>query len=136
MKLPRVRFTVRRLMVLVAIVGIFVGLGVEGAKRRARFRELAAKHQEKGMQWFAFFPGGKSQHQDEMMRLYEERVGPTIEYYCGLRDKYERASLYPWLPVGSDPPPPPEPATSYPWLPIVPGQPEPKQIPSAAKGEL
>jgi len=126
MRFPRPRFTVRRLMITVGIVAVILGLAVWGEKRRARFRELAAKHYDQGMRWFVLFPGGDSEDQRRMMRLYEERVGPSVEHHASLRDKYERATRYPWLPVGPDPPAPPEPATSYPWLPIINGMPEPK----------
>jgi hypothetical protein len=118
--LPRPWFTVRRLMVAVAIVAVILGVLVEGERRRTRFRELAAKHYDRGMRWFVLFGGGESDYQRKMMRLWEERVGATVESHANLRDKYERAAHYPWLPVGADPPAPPEPATSYPWLPIEP----------------
>jgi hypothetical protein len=125
MHLPRPRFTLRRLMVAVAIVAIIIGVVVEGERRRARFRELAANHYERGMRWFVLF-GGESDYQRNMMQLWEERVGPTVEYHATLRDKYEQAARYPWLPVGADPTAPPEPATSYPWLPIEPEPSEPE----------
>ncbi len=44
MRVPRVRFTVRRMMVAVAVVGFLAGLGVELAKQRSRFGVLAAEH--------------------------------------------------------------------------------------------
>src|SRR5512144_337330 len=45
MKLPRVRFTVRRLMVAVATTAILIGTGMEGGRliRRARYCQRWAK---------------------------------------------------------------------------------------------
>jgi len=43
MRLPRVRFTVRRMMVAVAMVGMVLGI-VQFVQRRDAFREKAAEH--------------------------------------------------------------------------------------------
>ena len=51
------------------------------------------------------------------MRLWEERYGPIVAYHGKLREKYERAARFPWLPVASDPPgpsTPPWPPTDWP----------------------
>ena len=113
MRLPQIRFTIRHLMVLVALVGLAVGMIVEGEKRRTRFRNLAAEHLERGMRYFILFGGGDSEYQRKSMRLWEERYGPIVAYHGKLREKYEWAGRFPWLPVASDPPEPPAP----PWPP-------------------
>jgi len=124
MRLTRSQFTIRRLMLAVGIVAVIVGLIVEGEKRRARFHKFASKHYDEAARYFVMFAGGESAER-ESMRLWEERVGPTVKHHADLRDKYERAARQPWCPLEPDPPAPPKPATSYPWLPITPGSTEP-----------
>jgi hypothetical protein len=112
MRLTRVRFTVRRLMAAVAVVGVIAGLLVEGERRRVRFRDLAAWHEAEVMRYFVLIPGGESEYQRRAFQRYEEVFGPTIIYHGSLRLKYERAARLPWLPVTPDPPPPPAPIES------------------------
>ena len=95
MPLPRPRFTVRTLMVAVAIVAVVLGGSIE---RRNRFRKLAALHQSK-------------------FNILLER-SPCIGFFGGAVDrlgwhetmkfKYDDAARYPFLPVRPDPPEPPE----------------------------
>lgn len=89
MKLPRVRFSVRRMMIAVALVAVVLGLMV----RRANFLREKSR-------WDSFIS----------MRIYS--VGSSGARYFDkvnvdkaiiLRDKYERAARYPWLPVAPDP---------------------------------
>jgi hypothetical protein len=40
MRLPRVRFTMRRMMIAVAVVGLLIGWGIESERRRVRFERL------------------------------------------------------------------------------------------------
>jgi hypothetical protein len=80
MKLPRVRFTVRRMMVAVAVLALAVGWWKQGERRRARFRALAIVH------------------------LIEANE-PT-DYHGRTAVKYMWATRYPWLPVAPDPPEP------------------------------
>jgi hypothetical protein len=92
MKLPRPRFSVRWLMILVAVVAVAMPLVPRARKwadrRSKEFRRLSAIHE------------------------IEEIIGkvnaePTREsYHKELAAKYEWASRYPWLPVWPDPPEP------------------------------
>lgn len=101
MKLPRVRFTVRRLMVATAIVACIVRVGVELEPRRARFvrRAVGCLRRENLASSSAF-------------RLRESgdpsyfRAARRAEFYGRLREKYELAAEHPWLPVWPDPPAP------------------------------
>lgn len=45
MRLPRPRFTVRRLMILVAFAGLLTAGWIEGERRRARFETQSMIHQ-------------------------------------------------------------------------------------------
>jgi hypothetical protein len=115
--LPRIRFTVRRLMVLVAILGLVVGVIVLSERRRVWFRGLANEHLEKGLRYFVVLGGGDSEYQRKSLRLWEERYGAFVAHHGRLHDKYEWAARYPWLPVAADPPEPaapPWPPTEWP----------------------
>jgi hypothetical protein len=113
MRLPRICFTIRHLLILVAFVALGGGVMVEGERRRARFRGVAAKHQEEAERYFILLGGGDSEYQRKLLRLWEETYMPIVAYHAKLRDKYEWAARFPWLPVASDTPAPPAP----PWPP-------------------
>jgi hypothetical protein len=86
MQLPRPRFTVRRMMVAVAILGLSLGFLAE---RRARFLRVAAQHKSQtDWPWAFHLPPG------------------VVSYDIEMQLKYERAARYPWLPVEPDPPRP------------------------------
>jgi hypothetical protein len=81
MPLPRARFTVRRMMVAVAVSGVAsVWWAKQGERRRAEFLDASANH--------ALFSVGRGDYHDRMSA------------------KYERAADFPWLPVWPDPPHP------------------------------
>ena len=128
MKLPRVRFTVRRMMVVVAVVAI--GLGVHG--QLARWRQLARDYEIAAARlkvtvarWRAM--GNRSQEQwaahcravDERNRRGPPSYGWAEPYepepaaarrwadYLDLRrKKLRRAAKQPWWPLEPVPPPP------------------------------
>jgi hypothetical protein len=106
MKLPR--FTIRRMMVGVAILGLSLGFLAE---RRARFLRIAARHEESS----------------RFYRLYPGFYIPSGAFYdIEMELKYERAARYPWLPVEPDPPEP------KPWLPVGLEPPEPPPDPEGS----
>jgi hypothetical protein len=92
MRLPRVRFTVRRMMVAVAVLSLLIGWGIESGRREGRFRTAARVH------WLASFgraPDGPGQVTEAGLRWHDR-----------MAEKYDRAARYPWLPVEPDPPEP------------------------------
>jgi hypothetical protein len=119
MRLPRM--TMRRWMIVVAVVGIVLGLTIERAaldhlgvalgavvgivlgvtiERRNRFRKIAAHHQAQfrklvSQGHIVLFAGSSD---DPIMRC--------LERHESMRLKYEHAARYPWLAVHPDPPPP------------------------------
>lgn len=97
-RLPRVRFTVRRMMVGVAIVALIL-VGSRIVWLRHRYRNLAQSYDVKE---FALAFGV----QDERVSVESVRAWKKIEYYAALKRKYERAASRPWVPVPPDPPPP------------------------------
>jgi hypothetical protein len=97
------------MMVLVAIVGLVLGSLIE---RRCRFRRLASHHQAECERLLRMpiimFAGSED---DPVMR--------RLEWHLPRRFKYERAALYPWLSIESEPPEP-----EYVGRPFTPGTPE------------
>ncbi len=135
MKNPRVRFTVRRLMVAVAVVALLVtsSLRVDTLIRRSgRYRQEAARQE------FIRQIRLSQRRNDEAMgradeaslkaarllyppdspivrmargrldrhRLDAGRYRKQAEHRASLRDKYARAAARPWLAIDPDPPEP------------------------------
>ncbi len=101
MKLPRVRFTVRRMMVAVAVVGTAFGSSVVLWRRAERFRRLAADH---GMFRVRVNDGPEC---SMWFKVDGDTTSPVRdEWRRALAEKYDRAARYPWLPVAPDPPEP------------------------------
>jgi hypothetical protein len=107
----RPRFTVRRLMIAVAIAA-FVSF-LFGAKnsnnRRAIYRQTAAEFRTKELGAMPFNPEHPLWKDD--MRLSLNQPSYTIKpknlaYYTRMRQKYEWAAEHSWRPVESDPPEP------------------------------
>ncbi len=105
-RLPRVRFTVRRLMVAVALAAVAIG----GVAWVARVERLASEYRRQ-----------YARHSAEVQRYGEEaskalglgggrerhvRASRLAAYHARLESKYGRAAHNPWLPVEPDPPPP------------------------------
>jgi hypothetical protein len=121
MKFLRMRFTVRRLMVAVAIVSLPLGWW--------RYREMAALS-ERYRQKYGWYYGlatldlGEAEEWDQMAvekrKSAAQHPAWTLDqmavasagkrrmgnYYRDLASKYARAVARPWLPVAPDPPEP------------------------------
>ena len=85
MPFPRVRFTVRRLMVAVAIVAVVSAMLI----RAAWFRALSDHHRSR-----IILVGPPSPQLERTL------------YHMEMSNKYAKAASHPWLPVASDPPEP------------------------------
>jgi hypothetical protein len=112
MQMPRVRFTVRSMMVVVAIVAVAIWTPMWAKSqldaRRTYFVELARQYYDKRMIACSFAysgPGGAIM--EERIKADKVRRDRASVYYSDLIQKYLRAARYPWLPVGPDPPEPP-----------------------------
>lgn len=107
MKLPRVRFTVRSMMVVVVIVAVSIWAKFRVDSRRTHFIQLVRHYHEKRFAASAFSYSGPGRAiMEERMKADESRRVNASAYYSDLIRKYERAARYPWLPVASDPPKP------------------------------
>ncbi len=98
MEPPRIRFTLRQIMALVAIVAISLGLGMWAGKM-LRLLELYQRRA-------AEYGGLKYQRIGMATMLYGERDRRHERWRMGLLAKYEQAARRPWLPVEPDPPEP------------------------------
>ncbi len=106
MRLLRVRFSARWLMIAVALLVISLGL----MQRRSRALALAEHHRSQIVSQIWVCGKGSSR----IYHYYVDGLGnpPTTrqikssEWHRKLYSKYLRASHYPWLPIESDPPEP------------------------------
>jgi hypothetical protein len=113
-RLPRPRFTVRLLMLVVALSGLAMGGGIWGYRmwRLSREYKFQAQHQR-------MIERGNRAFQASMLRVAEiDRPDAALvadrrhdvtwnqkdaEYAAAMARKYERAARYPWLPFERDP---------------------------------
>jgi hypothetical protein len=94
MKFPRAQFTVRRMMVAVALASLAIGM----IARSRQMREVAARHEAEAHQHSQMMPlpnGG-------LVELFDTRG----QWHRAMAEKYGRASRYPFLPDVADPPEP------------------------------
>jgi hypothetical protein len=89
-KRPRVRFTLRRMVVGIAILGL--AFGVTSWLQRMRGRAIS-------------YQSMADRHAKLMVRGSHNSTA-RMRHHLTLRDKYEEAARYPWLPVAPDPPEP------------------------------
>ncbi len=95
MKLPRIRITVRRLMVVVAMVGALLGTLI--AVRASRVRQ-ANQHR--------LLSTTREQRRLHGTSIPDSTWTAKKLWHAEMSNKYERAARSPWLPVGPDPPEP------------------------------
>jgi hypothetical protein len=113
----RTRFTVRRMMVAVAIVAVLFGAAVELPRLwvlRQQYLGLAEKYGY----WEIRLNGAVEIRQELTYYSTSQPLGPEpsperlakmkdqADHYARLRAKYERAARYPWLRIVPDPPVP------------------------------
>ena len=108
--MPRVRFTVRGMMVAVAIVGM--ACGGELIRRRRNYYLNEADTYAYGERIFREsadepLEGCRAgQVSREAQARFKVETLATADHYAALKRKYARAARYPWLPVAPDPPEP------------------------------
>ena len=106
---PRPEFTVRQLMVAVALTAALLGVGrvfflavlyarISASHHR---RELAAR--DRG-EW-----GGRMMQKGELAPAKKPLARDVADYHAALKEKYRRASASPWFPLSADPPDPERP---------------------------
>jgi fermentation-respiration switch protein FrsA (DUF1100 family) len=122
MRLPRVRFTVRRVMSVAVVVLLVIGIGAEVVRRRSRFLlERVRQHSAERIRLSADRDSRQRQAAaDPAMRpvfLFDaERHDRAIAWHARQEDENRRAMLRPWEPVPptrAGPPWPPIPSELY-----------------------
>ena len=118
MRLPGVRFTLRRLLVVIALLAVLMAAGLEAARatRRAReYRQYAVAHAAfrdlslgEAEQYRDAYNHGEWADDKEKTQLLQREAGERAlaRHYDTLAAKYRRAARFPWLPVEPDPPQP------------------------------
>jgi hypothetical protein len=126
--MPRVRFTVRRMMVLVAIAAVLFGVEAWIRARQRRLRNIAEFHrgaartaEAKASKVFRLLENVDPRLSQQGRRDLEDRVAENLypdptspehravrlaRFHRALVTKYDRAADDPWLPVAPDPPDP------------------------------
>ena len=104
-RIPRFRFTIRWMMVAVAIVAVALGMKVlndraSGYRSRASDHRLEAEFHNKPSHMEMMKVDGT------LLDLVEPPNLPRVEFHNRMSRKYARAARYPWLPVEPDPPGP------------------------------
>jgi hypothetical protein len=111
MRLPRVRFTVRRLMIVVAVAAGLMAAWVGLARLRllsSDYRARAEQHAgiEETLRRIVASDGADAPvdiSPGPGLRSRRFTARAVAEHEAALRRKYERAARYPWLPVEPDP---------------------------------
>ncbi len=122
MKLPRFRFTMRRMMVAVAILGVLLAVVdamrvLSLANKYRRKAEAAAQMERRFREIDAMDPVSRARAANEAEENYQEFVSSwlaadpvwtrkMIGYFTALRTKYEQAAENARLPVSTDLPQP------------------------------
>ncbi|QEH38983.1 hypothetical protein OJF2_75950 [Aquisphaera giovannonii] len=110
---PRVRFTMRQMMVIVAILAAVIGT-VEGLRRRREsFNRRAELFAQKGSAAIMDEQNYRMSHRTNRRDspfYYDNRTSAAydrlVEHYDEMRTKYERAAARPWWFVEPDRPEP------------------------------
>ncbi len=102
-RVPRMRFTVRRMMGAVAIVALLLAW----VQMRRRFDERRASFEDQSVIHAAHEILQRGGGADVFSGIGEIKPNARrAAYHARMRQKYERAARYPWLPIEPDPPPP------------------------------
>jgi hypothetical protein len=95
MRLTRPQFTVRRLLIGVAITAVALGVPPWSRRRGESFRQRAIYHAEESEG--GWVDGG-------LTKAQIDRIQSRLAYHGMMAVKYRWAARYPWLPVAPDPP--------------------------------
>ena len=105
MRLPRLRFTVRRMMFAVAFAAMLMGTARAGWHSWYCWKMAEAIAQVKSMQTWRC---GMIDNTPEEERAWAESCEKRSAHYAGLEAKYRRAAWKPWESIPPDP--------RHPWL--------------------
>lgn len=94
MRIPRVRFTIRALMIAVVLVATILGSGIELWNRSQRFHAMADFH-------YAMTINGRPEELGSAIIVRDKRRAARNQWHEMMGRKYDSASSHPWCPVVS-----------------------------------
>jgi hypothetical protein len=120
MRIPRLRFTLRRMTLAVAVLALILG-GLRIVWLRDRYRRAAASYAatENLQRGFLRFAEGDAEAEEDLAIAFGYKISGEdkeqqateirvmrrkADYLEMMRRKYERAAARPWMPVDPDPP--------------------------------
>jgi hypothetical protein len=104
MRLPRVQFTIRWVMLAVASAATILGAAVELQRRHDRFLRLAEHHEASSS--ITFSCGKRCSITNGLGEDVRRWSNARIGWHRRLGEKYRRAASSHWLPAEPDPPEP------------------------------
>jgi hypothetical protein len=118
MRMPRVRFAMKRMMLAMAALALIMG-GLRIAWLRDGYRKAAAFHAATENLQRVFLEGAKTEEELALAFGYElpgeekaqqaakiQIMQRKADNFAAMRRKYERAAARPWMAVDPDPPSP------------------------------
>jgi tetratricopeptide (TPR) repeat protein len=125
MRLPRVRFTVRRIMAVVAVISLVLGVSIEAfrlRRQRETYLRLVTEHklQEGHYQLLEQSELEMAAFDESFLKQIETQAGSrpkarslvaavtfhkSAQYHAALKQKYLTAAARPWRSIEPDPPP-------------------------------
>ena len=111
MSLPRVRFTIRRMMLLIAVftIALYIGLSYRNSGDYWRLAQFYAHAREAALVRARNIQSGAARldgYTVEQKQRAADQSTQFAAYFSRLKSKYNRAAFLPWLPVASDTAPP------------------------------
>jgi hypothetical protein len=132
MGLPRVRFTVRRLMIAVAVVAVLIGAGLQ-IRRAIRLCRLSAEYAQQAAKYAEFETTWRQserhhrEREQELRKLVDdtrqgvggpefwrqqakgesdeaEKLKSLAEFHANMKSKHQAAARRPWIEVEPCPP--------------------------------
>jgi hypothetical protein len=105
-KVPRIRFTTHRTLIVVAVIAASLGALMEYNRLKRLSRDYMGMVVQSRASDVCIRNG-------TMTYIFRDKPASTpppnpqeADYYAGLAAKYERAARFPWLPVAPDQPEP------------------------------
>jgi hypothetical protein len=106
MRVTRVRFTVRRMMVAVAVMAVVLSAADQLRRRRESFVQRAEESKRRVSAAYRDEQSARVGNPFDFDPRTTTAYSQWAEHHSAMREKYERAAASPWLFVGPDPPEP------------------------------
>jgi hypothetical protein len=100
MRCRRMRFTVRRMMIAVAVTAVLLGIAAKVERRAARFRRLSFLQSVEANRWDRLLAD------PAMKNSAASAILEKVHWHDDMAARYARAARFPWLPIDDRPPAP------------------------------